>query len=143
MMRSLSFRPSWGVAALFVCALVVSACGDDPPTAADTTPPPVPQQVSPANGTEFTHFPRTTTLVWNPVSDPSEPVTYVVEVEFCSSSNPSQCTPRPSYCPGALSDITCTFNFVGGQPGRWRVKAVDAAGNESAFTDWWTFSYDS
>jgi hypothetical protein len=120
-------------------------CSEDSPTApaADTTPPPIPAQVSPANGTEFTHFPRAVTLVWNPVTDPTAPVTYRVEAQFCQSANPSNCTTGATWCPGALTEISCSFNFVGGQPGRWRVKAVDAAGNESAFSAYRTFSFDS
>jgi hypothetical protein len=111
----------------------------------DVVPPPVPATLSPATGTLFTHFPRSTTLVWSAVSDPSAPVTYRVQVQFCqgSAASPTNCADRPTYCPGVVTGTTCTFNFVGGQPGRWRVRAVDAIGNESAFSSWATFEFDS
>jgi hypothetical protein len=34
-----------------------------------------------------------------------------------------------------------TFNFVGAQPGRWRVWAVDTRGVDGPKTGWWTFRY--
>jgi serine/threonine protein kinase len=43
-----------------------------------------------------------------------------------------------------VSDIkqtTYTFNFVGAQPGRWCVLAVDASGQKSPTSGWWTFTY--
>jgi hypothetical protein len=33
------------------------------------------------------------------------------------------------------------FDFVGAQPGRWRVSAVDDSGREGPKSDWWTFRY--
>ena len=63
--------------------------------------------------------------MWSGVSDPSVPVTYRVNVEFCqgSANNPTNCVDRPTYCPGVVTSTTCSFDFVGGQPGRWRVRA--------------------
>jgi hypothetical protein len=125
----------------------LASCAREGPAAPtpDVAPPPVPQTLSPATGTLFTHFPRSTTLVWSAVNDPSAPVTYRVHVQFCqgSAAHPANCADRPTYCPGVVTSTTCTFNFVGGQPGRWRVRAVDATGNESAFSDWATFEFDS
>jgi hypothetical protein len=137
-------RPAKLLLAL-IAAAGLAGCTSDGPAAptADVTPPPVPQSLSPAMGTLFTHFPRTTTLVWSAVTDPSAPVTYRVHVQFCSSNNPTNCSDRPFDCAGVVTGTTCTFNFVGGQPGRWRVRAVDAVGNESAFGDWSTFEFDS
>jgi hypothetical protein len=34
-----------------------------------------------------------------------------------------------------------TFDYVGAQPGRWRVWSVDSAGQESEMSDWWEFEY--
>jgi hypothetical protein len=34
-----------------------------------------------------------------------------------------------------------TFEFVGAQPGRWRVWAVDAGGKEGPKTGWWEFTF--
>jgi hypothetical protein len=33
------------------------------------------------------------------------------------------------------------FNWVGAQPGRWRVWAIDASGREGPRTGWWVFVY--
>ena len=139
-------RPARLLLAL-IAAAGLAGCASEGPAAPtpDVAPPPVPQPLSPATGTLFTHFPRNTTLVWSAVSDPSAPVTYRVHVQFCqgSATNPTNCADRPTYCPGVVTSTTCTFNFVGAQPGRWRVAAVDAAGNESAFSNWSTFEFDS
>jgi hypothetical protein len=92
-----------------------------------------PQLVSPAHGTVFNHFPRTTTLEWEPVHDA---VSYVVEIQYCYSD---QCTSYPLVT--NLVDTSYTFDFVGAQPGRWRVWAVYDGGEEGTKTNWWTFSY--
>ncbi|HEY5907393.1 MAG TPA: hypothetical protein VIZ31_05075, partial [Vicinamibacteria bacterium] len=122
-------RPTRVLLAL-IAAAGLAGCGSGGPAAPtpDVAPPPVPQSLSPATGTLFTHFPRSTTLVWSGVSDPSVPVTYRVNVQFCqgSANNPTNCVDRPTYCPGVVTSTTCSFDFVGGQPGRWRVRAVDA-----------------
>jgi hypothetical protein len=141
---SKSARPALILA--LAAAAGLAGCSSEGPTGptADAAPPPAPQPLSPPTGTLFTHFPRATTLVWSGVSDPSAPVTYRVEVQFCqgSANNPTNCADRPSYCPGVVTSTTCSFNFVGAQPGRWRVRSTDAAGNQSAFTDWSTFEFD-
>ena len=40
-----------------------------------------------------------------------------------------------------LSEATYTFNFVGAQPGCWRVWAVDEQGHEGPKSPWWEFVY--
>jgi len=111
---------------------------------ADTTAPPVPATLSPASGTTFNHFPRTLTLVWSAETDPSTPVTYRVEIQFCqgSVSSPHDCVDDFYLgCDGVLPSTSCTFGFGGMNPGRWRVKAVDSAGNNSAFSAWSKFAF--
>jgi hypothetical protein len=34
-----------------------------------------------------------------------------------------------------------TFDFVGAQPGRWRVWALDKNGKPGQKSPWWTFHY--
>jgi PKD domain-containing protein len=90
-----------------------------------------PVQVSPANGSVFNNFPRTTTLRWNAVA---RAVQYRVEVQFDSGTWVpwiTTTTPATSY----------TFDFVGKQAGRWRVTAIDSGGTESTPTGWWQFVY--
>jgi hypothetical protein len=50
---------------------------------------------------------------------------YKVEIQFQSGSNWSPLGPVKS-----TRTITHTFDFVGAQPGRWRVWAVDGEGKE-------------
>ncbi len=91
-----------------------------------------PVQVSPLDGTVFSHYPRETTLVWEPVTGADS---YTVEVEFQSGTT--------WHTWRLTSDITATtymFNFVGAQPGRWRVWAV-ADGEEGPKSGWWEFRY--
>jgi len=129
-------------AALVGCTSEPDVTGPTEPVV-DLMPPAIPAQLTPAPFTVYSHYPRSTTLAWSAVSDPSAPVTYRVEVEFCGGTvyDLTWCTPRTDWCAGALSGTTCTFNFVGAQPGRWRVRSVDNAGNMSAYSNWSTFKF--
>ena len=46
-----------------------------------------------------------------------------------------------SYTLVNLGTNSYTFDFVGAQPGRWRVWAVDVNGQKGPKSDWWGFSY--
>lgn len=90
-----------------------------------------PIPLSPKSGTSFNHFPRNTTLEWEPVSGAAS---YMVETEFYSGDWFGSYvveTPTTSY----------SFDFVGAQPGRWRVWAVGPSGDGGAKSDWWYFEY--
>jgi hypothetical protein len=41
----------------------------------------------------------------------------------------------------ALSGTSWTFDFVGAQPGRWRVWAISSTGSPGPKSGWWTFTY--
>lgn len=76
----------------------------------------------------FDIYPRTTTLVWNPVAGA---VSYHVVTEFGNPcAVPAECTEWTEAVLGTTTTtaLTYTFGFVGQQPGRWRVFALDAAG---------------
>lgn len=100
-----------------------------------------PLQLSPADGTVFDHYPRTTTLQWSPVSGAAN---YAVEIDcyhccqidaWCTDIGQVwQVVPR-------ISTTSHTFDFVGAQPGRWRVWAVDAKGQVGPQSGWWEFRY--
>lgn len=95
-----------------------------------------PRLVSPLNGTEFSHYPRTTKLDWNPVSGA---VSYKIQIQYCS---PAGCNVWAVNYPIVSTIATdYTFNFVGAQPGRWRVWAIDTNGKESLKSSWWNFRY--
>jgi len=86
--------------------------------------------ISPPNRSVFNHYPRTTTLEWEKVTAPG-PITYLIEREY------SWCEDMPEF--GEWEDAGCfgqyprvettqsefTFDFVGAQPGRWRVTYSD------------------
>jgi len=96
-----------------------------------------PTQLTPADGSVFSHYPRKTTLEWSAVPDAAS---YTVEIEFCSPEGCADWTKKYSPVTG-LTTTSYTFDFVGAQPGRWRVWAVDASGQESPKTGWWEFRY--
>jgi hypothetical protein len=113
---------------------------------------PAPKIVSPPDGAEFweTPHPRMLTLEWSPVP---EAKSYTVEVDFCDWEKPDggKCTtgthpltamwrqPPPSGIEGTKYECM----FLGTQPGRWRVWAVDALGRPGAKTPWTLFFYKS
>jgi hypothetical protein len=101
----------------------------------DLSGPATPIQLSPPDGTIFNIFPRTTTLTWR--SGLAEPPleTYTVQISHRDSSGWNDAPPV-----SGLFTESYTFDFVGAQPGRWRVWAV-FDGRESAKTGWWEFTY--
>jgi C1A family cysteine protease len=104
---------------------------------------PAPVQISPANGSTFNNYPRKTTLKWRAVPGATK---YAVQIDcyHCCVSG-KWCTEvagKEGY--GVVSNVMSTqytFNFVGAQPGRWRVWAVDAAGVYGKKSGWWGFKY--
>lgn len=122
---------------------------DKPMSDAEKSPTvylPAPIQLSPADNIEFHHYPRTTTLEWSQVEGA---VSYTIEIDYCRGGirNGKECVrPQPfavTWNP-PLSGVTTTsytFNFLGAQPGRWRVWAVDHEGREGFKSDWRKFFY--
>src|SRR2546425_324580 len=79
------------------------------------------------NSFGFDHFRRFTTLVWRPVEGAAS---YDVEVDFGNG-----CTTDTAVCDSWTQQVSQTtstlrflFEFVGAQPGRWRVVPRDASG---------------
>ncbi len=90
-----------------------------------------PVLVAPTNGTVLDHYPRTTTLQWQAVSGAAS---YMVEVQYDGGG----------WAPWKMENVTdtdYTFEFVGAQPGRWRVWAVAPDATEGPKSPWWTFEY--
>lgn len=98
---------------------------------------PAPKLISPNSGVEFDHFPRTVTLAWEPVAGAAK---YTVEVQYCASAGCAQEANRYRLQPN-LTTTSYTFDFVGAQPGRWRVWAVNARGQAGAASSWREFSF--
>ena len=100
-----------------------------------------PEQVSPADHSGFSHYPRATTLVWNPVNGAAS---YTVEVDcmHCCESNQWCSEVGESWkVVTNLTETTYRFDFVGAQAGRWRVWAVGSNGVAGPKSGWWVFSY--
>jgi len=89
------------------------------PTPLAPTPWGTPALVSPSNGTALYHYPRTTTLIWQPVDTA---VSYLVEAAYLSGST---WTAYPPVTVTGNSNSFYTFAFVGDQKGRWRVTAFN------------------
>lgn len=109
---------------------------------------PAPAQKAPAEGAVFEHYPRRTRLEWAPVEGA---VSYAVEVDYCSGRRGSAqgCTdPQPlsgvmrlNPPTAGVGGTTYEFDFVGAQPGRWRVWAIDREGRAGFKSPWRLFFY--
>ena len=99
---------------------------------------PAPVQLSPASGTVFNNYPRTTTLQWSAVAGAAS---YTVQIYFYQPGDTTCTGGAQDYLTPNITNTSYQFNFVGAQPGCWRVWAVDAAGRQSPPSGWWEFSY--
>ena len=94
----------------------------------------VPVLRQPQNGDVFDHWPRRIELRWDPVNISS--VKYEVEVDYYDIAWAAE-SGRPTT---HYHNVTSTFvvhNFVGMQPGRWRVRALIGG----QFCSWSPWSY--
>jgi len=99
---------------------------------------PAPKLISPPDDSVFDIFPRRTTLAWEP-SDGA--VSYIVEWDY---SYKGVWHSEEHNTPGATfrsSGAAFTFDFVGAQPGRWRIWPLNAAGERGQSSEWRTFRY--
>ncbi|NEP89604.1 MAG: hypothetical protein F6K18_23745 [Okeania sp. SIO2C2] len=100
-----------------------------------------PKLISPVNGTVFNHYPRNTMLRWSPVRGA---VSYTVEIDCYHCCQPNQWCSNIGGRTRIVPNINSTsyrFQFVGAQPGRCRVWAVDTAGRKSPKSSWYEFRY--
>lgn len=98
----------------------------------------VPRQVFPENKSTFDHFARKTRLKWEPVRGA---VSYSVEHSFLSSGQSCDANARSGRVVENLRETSYTFDFVGAQPGCWRVWAVGADSRPGPKSRWWQFTY--
>lgn len=98
-----------------------------------------PKQISPKNNSHFTHFPRKVMLRWTAVKG----AIYDVEIDclHCRQTGKwdSQTGPAWKVVKG-LRTNHYSFNFVGDNRGRWRVRAR-AGFLKSNWTRWWYFDF--
>lgn len=84
----------------------------------------VPRPLEPAEGAVFGHYPRTMTFKWAPVNIPG--ATYSIEIDAYGAVNSGEWAAQSFRNFAVYHGITGTtfhHNFVGAQPGRWRVRA--------------------
>lgn len=105
-----------------------------------------PSRTMPSDGQTFDIFPRETIFRWF-LADGA--MSYQLQVQFCQGtlSAVTNCAgdtliniPAPT-TPGAF-DVSHLINFVGAQPGRWRVRSVGNGGLTSDWTSWWYFLHN-
>src|SRR5579883_1300129 len=100
---------------------------------------PTPVLTAPADGAKFSNYPRTMTLAWQSVPGANQ---YLVEVEYAWKDASGTVT-WGSDLKKVVSDTQMTFDFVGSQPGRWRITAMDQSGahKSSVPSNWRGFDY--
>lgn len=96
-----------------------------------------PRQLQPSKGSVSNRYPRVTTLLWQPVPGAAS---YTAEVD-CYTNSWMTDQGKTYIVATGLAAPTYIFNFIGAQPGRWRVWAVGADGTEGPKSPWWEFSY--
>jgi hypothetical protein len=148
-----------GLLLLMATGIVAAGCGGSTPTSTSTTPvaaatptpaptptpdPLMPTLVSPPDGSVLSTYPRVVTLEWAP---PPLAVKYRVEIDLGQPNLPDRWDRIPDTsgyygtCAGWMAKTSCTtVNFPGAQPGRWRVIAASATGEERASV-WRTFRF--
>ena len=111
---------------------------------ANWTTPIMPRLLSPTNGKVFNHYPRRTTLKWSRVGDKIlffKEYRYELQVDYKYGKTWARNDGRVYIHKKNLKKTSYTFNFVGAQPGRWRVRAVRLDGVKCPWTPWRTFRY--
>jgi hypothetical protein len=96
-----------------------------------------PKHIVPANGSTFAHYPRRIMLRWKPVKGAA---TYTVHIQYAHSRGWDHDVDNLIVESG-ITETSYRFNFVGAQPGRWRVWAVNANGESGYKSKWWYFNF--
>jgi hypothetical protein len=100
-----------------------------------------PAPISPENGTDFDHFPRTTELKWSAVPGAAA---YAVEIDcFHCCEMGKWCTQvaEPRIRATGIRETTYRFVWVGANLGRWRVWALGPDGRQGPKSVWQDFFY--
>lgn len=111
---------------------------------------PAPQLLIPDDGAVMNHYPRKTTVKWEPVIGA---VSYTVEIQYTGGSSSDRCEwydlgEHLRYYPGAgyvppvrIITTDFSFNWIGANLGRWRVWAIDGSGREGIKSEWRRFRF--
>jgi hypothetical protein len=121
---------------VFYVTILVSGTCATPTPVPDTTAPNPPLQLKPVDGVTLTCT-SSVMLRWEAPSDPSGISAYRVQVERHSGDNNWQTVSGSPFT--GLSATEMTLSVECGWTYRWRVKAIDGAGNASSWSGWFTF----
>lgn len=106
------------------------------PPPQDTTPPPTPSPVVPADGLSI-GCKASQSLAWLPVEDASGISEYQVQVQRHSGDNNWQSAPGGEI---SVADKSTSVSVECGWYYRWRVRAMDGAGNLGSWSGWSSFT---
>lgn len=124
--------------AAFLAGRLTAPGGDAAaPVAAPTATTAAPEQLSPPSGAVYGYYPRDMTFEWTAVPDA---VSYTVDVEALDTSNGNWMDVSEGRM-GGITGTSTLYSFVGAQPGRWRVTAVDADGRAGTPSAWSGFRF--
>lgn len=107
----------------------------------DTVDPSVPVHVSPSDG-HVTTTANQNLIDWDDSTD-ATPVTYIYQSSLSSAVNLDGSFVAPAYTSGALSASEIPTPGTPEGTYYWHVKAVDSAGNQSAWSAPWTIVVDN
>jgi hypothetical protein len=126
-----------GTSEIFYVTINVSGTCATPTPIPDTTAPAPPVQLKPLNGESFPACYGDTILRWEASSDPSGISQYRVQVERHPGDNNWQAAPGSVFT--GITDTNLPLSIECGYTYRWRVRAIDGAGNPSNWSGWFTF----
>jgi TonB family protein len=100
-----------------------------------------PVQISPPDQARLHGYPRTIVFEWSKVPGAKE---YGIETDYYSRGHWTSETGRATFMV-RVKDSTLTHEFVGDQPGSWRVWAIDKHNHPGQVSEWsvFTFGQDS
>jgi hypothetical protein len=125
-----------GIAEEFKVSIPVSGICAPPTVEIDESPPPAPVLLKPLDGSDLDPV-ADTILRWNAVSDESGIAQYQVQVQ--RHSGDYNWTAAPGNPWTGLGETQLLLNVEYGYTYRWRVRAVDGAGNTGPWSGWFTF----
>jgi hypothetical protein len=108
----------------------------------DTDSPATPNNLTPADGKSITTA-NLTKIDWTDVSDSSMPVSYYYQSSYSNLINLDGSFVSPAYSSGALSISEIPTPNTPEGTYFWHARAVDAAGNSSAWSNTWKILVDN
>ena len=102
---------------------------------------PAPTQLAPPKGARFSNYPRTTTLKWAPVPGAASYTVKLDCFQCCAANKWCTAVGKTWQLVTGITGTTYTFDWVGAQPGRWKVWAVGPKGGKGLRSPWSRFVY--